>query len=198
MHFNQPCGPSKKRNLQRSFADRAVLEKWWRRCFWCDQAHCHCSPSKFLYDDNWMIRPWCLLEVTTRRPRTSTRGLLLHHDNTSSNTSARTLEFLHDSTIQLASHPPYSPELAPCDLFLFQSFVECVLNIAESAVEAFLETIWELTREERSEYFYKNTNSVFISKHSVYSIFNHLSYNIRITNIWQLANQLKDISVTHT
>ena len=49
------------------------------------------------------------------------RGLLLHHDNASAHTAAVTLNFLAASDVQLITHPPYSPDLAPCDLFVFPS-----------------------------------------------------------------------------
>ena len=43
----------------------------------------------------------------------------LHHDNASSHTSAQTTAFLSTQNIDLMSHPPYSPHLAPNDFFLF-------------------------------------------------------------------------------
>lgn len=54
-----------------------------------------------------------------RRPGTGTRGLLLHHDNASAHTAAAILDFLEENHVQLVTHPPYSPDLAPCDFFLF-------------------------------------------------------------------------------
>ena len=68
----------------------------------------HCLPKVF--------QAWC-----TRRNRTGVRGLLLHHDNASVHTAAVTLDFLTASDVQLVTHPPYSPDLAPCDWFLFPS-----------------------------------------------------------------------------
>ena len=56
-----------------------------------------------------------------RRPRTGARGLLLHYDNAGAHTAAETLDFLSASDVQLVTHPPYSPDLAPCDWFLFLS-----------------------------------------------------------------------------
>ena len=47
--------------------------------------------------------------------------LLLHHDNASAYTAAVTLDFLAVSDVQLVTHPPYSPDLIPCDWFLFLS-----------------------------------------------------------------------------
>ncbi|KAI6660153.1 Histone-lysine N-methyltransferase SETMAR-like [Oopsacas minuta] len=49
------------------------------------------------------------------RPKTGIRGLLLHHDNASAHTAAKTLDFLAENSVQLVSHPPYSPDLASCD-----------------------------------------------------------------------------------
>ena len=68
----------------------------------------HCLPKVF--------QAW-----RKRRPRTGVRGLLLHHDNASAHTAAVTLDFLAASNIQLVTHLPYSPDLAPCDWFLFPS-----------------------------------------------------------------------------
>ena len=68
----------------------------------------HCLPKVF--------QVWC-----KRRPRTGVRGLLLHHDNASAHTTAVTLDFLAASDVQLVIHPPYYPDLVPCDWFLFPS-----------------------------------------------------------------------------
>jgi len=45
--------------------------------------------------------------------------LLLHHVNASSHTSVLTHQFLAKNKISVIPHPPYSPDLAPCDFFLF-------------------------------------------------------------------------------
>ena len=53
------------------------------------------------------------------RPKAGLRRMFLHHDNATAHTAARTLDFLVENDIQLLPHPPYSPDLAPCDFFLF-------------------------------------------------------------------------------
>ena len=45
------------------------------------------------------------------------RRITLHHDNASSHTSAQIAPFLSTRNIDLMSHPPYSPVLAPNDFF---------------------------------------------------------------------------------
>ena len=52
-------------------------------------------------------------------PKSGTRRILLHHDNASSHTAALTKSFLKEKKLQLLPHPPYSPDLAPCDYYLF-------------------------------------------------------------------------------
>ncbi len=47
------------------------------------------------------------------------RPFLLHHDNASSHTAVPTLAFLGENDMEMLAHPPYSPDLAPCDFFLF-------------------------------------------------------------------------------
>ena len=47
------------------------------------------------------------------------RQILWHHDNANAHTAARTLDTLAENDIQLLTHPPYCPDLAPCDFFLF-------------------------------------------------------------------------------
>ena len=57
--------------------------------------------------------------VKNRRPKTGTRGLLLHQDNAPAHTAGRTADFFREQHVTNLSHPPYSPDLAPCDFFLF-------------------------------------------------------------------------------
>ena len=68
----------------------------------------HCLPKIF--------QAWC-----KRRPRTGVRGQLLHYDNASAHKAVVTLDSLAATDVQLATRPPYSPDLAPCDSFLFPS-----------------------------------------------------------------------------
>jgi hypothetical protein len=44
---------------------------------------------------------------------------LLHHDNVPVHTSLKTREFVTNNNMVMILHPPYSPDLAPCDFALF-------------------------------------------------------------------------------
>ncbi|KAI6656990.1 hypothetical protein LOD99_16291 [Oopsacas minuta] len=63
--------------------------------------------------------PKVITAIESQREKTGIRGILLHHDNASSHTAIRTREFLDNSGLKTLPHPPYSPDLAPCDFWLF-------------------------------------------------------------------------------
>ena len=63
--------------------------------------------------------PELIQNVHKMRPEDGTRGLLLHHDNASSHKALKTRKFIEETGFEELSHPPYSPDLAPCDFWLF-------------------------------------------------------------------------------
>ena len=63
--------------------------------------------------------PKVIEAIHVQRPGTGLRGTFLHHDNASSHRSKMTRQFVEESGLQLLPHPPYSPDLAPCDFWLF-------------------------------------------------------------------------------
>ena len=54
-----------------------------------------------------------------RGPATGLRGLCLIHDNTTAHKCALVQDFLKEEKVVQLSHPLYSPDLSPCDVFLF-------------------------------------------------------------------------------
>jgi len=84
----------------------------------------------------------CLPEVIAElRKSNSNRRIILHHDNASSHTARRTIEFLAENKIDLMDHPPYSPDLSPNDFFTFPRIKEKLrgqrFQSPEEAVEAY-------------------------------------------------------------
>lgn len=51
--------------------------------------------------------------------RTTVRDVMLHHDNAAAHKARIVTEYLRNERVELLPHPPYSPDLAPCDFFLF-------------------------------------------------------------------------------
>ena len=58
-------------------------------------------------------------ELKKKRPHLAKKKVLFHHDNAPAHTSAVATAKLVELRYELLPHPPYSPDLAPCDFFLF-------------------------------------------------------------------------------
>ncbi len=76
------------------------------------------------------------------------RSFYLQHDNASSHTAGPTIALIGSSNIQMISHPPYSPDLAPSDYFLFPKLKNlcwgrrfCNLNQMKAGVKEALKQI---------------------------------------------------------
>ena len=65
------------------------------------------------------ILPKVFKNFKKKRERTTMRDVSLHHDNASSHSTNDVRDFLQQNRVELLPHPPYSPDLAPCDFFLF-------------------------------------------------------------------------------
>ena len=57
--------------------------------------------------------------VKRKRPELRNGEWLLLHDNAPPHTAGLTQQFLARNQIETVPHPPYSPDLAPCDFWLF-------------------------------------------------------------------------------
>ena len=58
--------------------------------------------------------------VRRKRPQKwQNQNLIIHHDNALGHRSFKVSEFLVKNNITVIPHPPYSPDLAPCDFFPF-------------------------------------------------------------------------------
>ena len=47
------------------------------------------------------------------------QNLIINHDNATTHRSFKVSQFLSKNNMTVIPHPPYSPDLAPCDFFLF-------------------------------------------------------------------------------
>ena len=54
-----------------------------------------------------------------KRPSKGWSGVHLLHDNASSHKYEVVKSFLASEKVKVLNHPPYSPDLSPCDFFLF-------------------------------------------------------------------------------
>ncbi|XP_052753346.1 histone-lysine N-methyltransferase SETMAR-like [Galleria mellonella] len=116
----------------------------------------------------------CLPRVLekVREKRTRSR-ILLHHDNASSHTARQTIDYLVTSDVELLGHPPYSPDLAPCDIYLFRKIKEKLRGKrfmdAEEAVATFRKAAEEIPKDEWakcfSQWFYRMQRCIDVNGH---------------------------------
>ena len=92
--------------------------------FFCKSGHVASIPllERKTVNAEWYINT-CLPEVieawSSCGPNMGARGLMLHHDNATTHTVAVTVDYVQENHVQLVTHPPYSPDLTPCDFFRF-------------------------------------------------------------------------------
>ena len=110
----------------------------------------------------WYTRvclPRLLDAVSEKRPKTKHRGLLLHQDNAPAHKAHLTQDFLTQQRLQQLQHPPYSPDLAPCDFFVFPRVKKTLRGIRfdspDTAVEAFVDGLNSITSFEWSHCFHQ-------------------------------------------
>ena len=103
--------------------------------------------------------PKVLAAVADRRPRTRHRGLLLHQDNAPAHRARQTHDFLEEQRVQQVGHPAYSPDLAPCDFFVFPHVKSKLRGIRfespEAAVQAFIRGLEDIPSSAWSDCFAK-------------------------------------------
>ena len=54
-----------------------------------------------------------------QRPMTGVKNMKFHHDNARPHVHSSVIEYLKDQNLHVIEHPPYSPDLAPSDFWLF-------------------------------------------------------------------------------
>jgi transposase len=99
--------------------------------------------------------------------------LFLHH-NTPAHASLKTTEFVTNNNMVIVPHPPYSPDLAPCDFALFSKLkmklkgwrFETVADIQRES-QAVLNSIKEMTSTVLLNHVKNNGITVYIPEETV-------------------------------
>ncbi|GFS21148.1 transposase [Elysia marginata] len=81
-----------------------------------------------LPQDTTMTAAYCVENVLSQiksaineqRPKVSTSRTLFFHDNAGPHKARATTQSLRELGIQVSPYPAYSPDLAPCDYWLFR------------------------------------------------------------------------------
>jgi hypothetical protein len=78
------------------------------------------SPHAKFNETHYVTNIFCQFTVWhNTQVRKTNRKLIINSDNARSHTAKKTLDFLELNEMERAPHPPYSPDLATCDSYLF-------------------------------------------------------------------------------
>jgi histone-lysine N-methyltransferase SETMAR len=87
--------------------------------------------------------------------RSSVRNVMLHHDNASPHTAKVVTKYLKQERVEILPHPPYSPDLAPCDFFLFPKIKKELKNKKYDKVENLARAVQAITSSIPKEEYHK-------------------------------------------
>ena len=91
----------------------------------------HFVPPKTIVTGNYyasVIKSDLLPAIKRKRPQLMRFGILLHHDNAPGHSSRVVLDTIKELDIEILPHPPYSPDLAICDFWLFPNLKNKLLG----------------------------------------------------------------------
>ena len=101
-----------------------MLGLWWNNTLWASQARwnykCTSLPLTIRQSKCKIIRKTYGL--------INRKGVILHHDNARPHAAKVTQEKIRELNWELLPHPPYSPDIAPSDYYLFRSLEHSIKN----------------------------------------------------------------------
>jgi histone-lysine N-methyltransferase SETMAR len=111
-----------------------------------------------------------------KRPSSKTRGIKLHHDNARPHVSNIVLDYLHEAKLNVMAHPPYSPDIAPSDFWLFNRLKRNLGTYpdARSLAKAITTELNSIPIEEYQKTFHKWTERMKLCVEHQGNYFEHL------------------------
>lgn len=96
-------------------------------------------------------------EIKKQRPSSGTHAIKLHHDNGRPHVHQDVLDYLHSEGITIVQHPPNSPDLSPCDFWLFDLIKRNLTDQpnSETLHHAITEFMYSLDKDEYRKTFEK-------------------------------------------
>ena len=104
---------------------------------------------------------WCLLRSVREKRRDwwESNTWSLHHDSAPAHTSLSIWKFLADKNVTVLKQLSYSPDLAPCDFFLFPEIKSIIKEIRFSSTNVIKNAVAMELREISQESFQKSIDA---------------------------------------
>jgi len=108
------------------------------------------------YYINNCLRP-LVDELKRQRPSYETRGIKIHHDNGKAHVHKETCAYLRSEGLTVIPHPANSPDLSPCDFWLFDFIKDNLVayNDSQSLHDAIVNFMYSINKEEYKKTFEK-------------------------------------------
>jgi histone-lysine N-methyltransferase SETMAR len=91
--------------------------------------------------------------IKTQRRGKLSRGILLQHDNARPHTSQATMAAISDLGFEVLPHPPYSPDLAPSDYWLFGEMKKPLRGHQYSSLQALASAVSQWVRGSPADFY---------------------------------------------
>ena len=88
--------------------------------------------------------------------RNIVQDVMLYHDNAAPHSSKTVTKYLKQERVNILPHPPYSPDLAPCDFFLFPKIKKELKNKKYNKVENFARAVQAITSSIPKEEYHRS------------------------------------------
>ncbi|KAL4092164.1 hypothetical protein QTP88_026717 [Uroleucon formosanum] len=118
MHWRTPTSPRMKKARMSKSKFKAMLIVFFdiKGIIFVEWVPCGQTVNQYYYKEVLIkLRE----RVRKKRPDLWKNGWVLHQDNAPAHSAFSIQRFLIEKKISVLQHPPYSPDLAPCDFFLF-------------------------------------------------------------------------------
>ena len=127
------------------------------------------------YYINNCLRP-LIDEIKRQRPAYGTRVIQIHFDNGRLHAHENVTLYLQSKDLTIIPHAPYSPDLSPCDLWLFDLIKENLAdqNGSVSLHDAVTDFIYSLNQEEYRKTFEKWVERMELCIENQSDYFEHL------------------------
>ncbi|CAF4211367.1 unnamed protein product, partial [Rotaria sordida] len=108
------------------------------------------------YYINNCLRP-LVDEIKRQRPSYGTRGIKIHYDNARPHVHEDVSSYLESEHLTIIPHPPNSPDLSPCDFWLFDLIKRNLTDQSDSQslYDAVVNFMYSLSNEEYKKTFEK-------------------------------------------
>lgn len=149
MEYRHPGSPTR-----RKFKTQASMGKLMATVFWDVSGVIHVDflePGSTINADRY-IQTLKDLKKRLGRVRTN-KKIVLHHDNARPHTARATVEAINTLGFSLLPHPPYSPDLAPCDFHLFPKLKDYLRGVHFNSNEELERSVRRWIRAQSSDFF---------------------------------------------